>query len=52
MCAPLFCQNTVRTALDLPAAWEPQALITLGMPANAGKPFRRRPLNDVMRTVD
>ena len=52
MCAPLFCQNTVRTALDLPAAWEPQALITIGMPANPGKPFRRRPLNDVMRTVD
>ena len=52
MCAPLFCQNTVRIALDLPAAWEPQALITLGMPANPGKPFRRRPLNDVMRMVD
>lgn len=52
MCAPLFCRDTVCTALDLPAAWEPQALITLGVPANSGKPFRRHPLNDVMRMVD
>ena len=33
MCAPLFCQDVVRAALDLPADWEPQALITLGYPA-------------------
>lgn len=52
MCAPLFCRDAVRAALGLPAAWEPQALVTLGVPANAGKPFRRRPLRDVMRTVE
>lgn len=52
MCAPLFCRDTVRMALDLPAAWEPQALITLGVPANAGKPFRRRPSNDILRVVE
>lgn len=52
MCAPLFCRDMARAALDLPTAWEPQALITLGVPANAGKPFRRRPLNDIMRVVD
>lgn len=52
MCAPLFCRDAVRAALGLPAAWEPQALITMGVPANAGKPFRRRPLGDVMRTVE
>ncbi len=33
MCAPLFCPDTVRAALALPADWEPQALITLGWPA-------------------
>lgn len=33
MCAPLFSQETVRVELDLPAAWEPQGLITLGYPA-------------------
>jgi coenzyme F420-0:L-glutamate ligase/coenzyme F420-1:gamma-L-glutamate ligase len=33
MCAPLFCPDIVRETLDLPADWEPQALITLGWPA-------------------
>ncbi len=33
MCAPLFCPDVVRTALNLPADWEPQSLITMGYPA-------------------
>ena len=33
MCAPLFAPDIVRDVLDLPADWEPQALITLGYPA-------------------
>lgn len=33
MCAPLFCPDVVQTVLDLPSDWEPQALITLGYPA-------------------
>ncbi len=33
MCAPLFCPEVVRAALDLPDDWQPQALITLGYPA-------------------
>jgi coenzyme F420-0:L-glutamate ligase / coenzyme F420-1:gamma-L-glutamate ligase len=49
MCAPLFCQDTVATALALPSDWEPQAIITLGYPADQGKPFRRRPLGEVAR---
>jgi coenzyme F420-0:L-glutamate ligase / coenzyme F420-1:gamma-L-glutamate ligase len=49
MCAPLFCPDTVRGALDIPAPWEPQALVTLGYPEGSGKPFRRRPLSDVVR---
>lgn len=32
MCAPLFCPEAVRAALELPETWEPQALILLGYP--------------------
>lgn len=35
MCAPLFVPDLVRDLLDLPAAWQPQALITLGYPAES-----------------
>ena len=35
VCAPLFVQEIVRTTLLLPTDWEPQALITLGWPAEA-----------------
>ncbi len=33
MCAPLFCPDAVRTALALPADYEPQGVIALGYPA-------------------
>ncbi|MEJ0071282.1 MAG: nitroreductase family protein [Pseudomonadota bacterium] len=51
MCAPLFCPGAVRAALDLPADWEPQALVTLGHPASAGKPATRRPVAEAMREI-
>jgi nitroreductase len=52
MCAPLFCPEIVRATLPLPAAWEPQALVTLGYPANDGKPYRRRPLEELAVLVE
>ena len=33
-CAPLFCQGIVRRALELPRAFIPQALLTIGYPAH------------------
>jgi len=33
MCAPLFVPDLVRNVLQLPTDWQPQALITLGYPA-------------------
>lgn len=43
MCAPLFVPDLVREVLDLPADWQPQALITLGYPAET-KEKEREPL--------
>jgi len=44
MCAPLFAPDAARLALELPADWEPQALITLGYPAELPKPRVVQPL--------
>ncbi len=41
MCAPLFCPEAVYQALSLPADWDAQALITIGVPADEGKPRSR-----------
>jgi len=43
MCAPLFCADLVSKHLELPHDWEPQALITLGYPAEQ-KQATRQPL--------
>lgn len=40
MCAPLFCPDVIVGTLDLPADWQPQALITLGYPAEAREKTR------------
>jgi F420 biosynthesis protein FbiB-like protein len=49
MCAPLFCPDTVKLALELPSDWRPQALITLGRPASAGRRRERRAIADIVR---
>ncbi len=41
MCAPLFCPEVVRDALDLPEDWQPQALLTIGYPAESRDKTRR-----------
>jgi coenzyme F420-0:L-glutamate ligase/coenzyme F420-1:gamma-L-glutamate ligase len=39
--APLYAQDAVRAALDLDAAWQPQALLVLGRPQATYQPFAR-----------
>lgn len=43
LCAPLFCPEVVREALDLPEDWQPQGVITLGYPAQ-NREKTRKPL--------
>lgn len=52
MCGPLFCADTVRETLSLPEDWQPQAIITLGVPGMPGKIQPRRPLSDVTRCME
>jgi len=47
-CAPLFCPDTVRKTLKIPKRVDPQALITLGYPANKPNPPPRKPLEDIV----
>jgi F420 biosynthesis protein FbiB-like protein len=47
MCAPLFCPDAASAALNLPDDWQPQALITLGYPAET-REKTRRPLESVV----
>ncbi|MFV9507307.1 MAG: nitroreductase family protein [Oscillochloridaceae bacterium umkhey_bin13] len=48
MCAPLFCQATVRQALELEATLHPHALIPLGYPARDPVRRPRRPLDELI----
>lgn len=41
LCAPLFVPDVVRDVLCLPDDWQPQALITLGYPAETREKTRR-----------
>jgi coenzyme F420-0:L-glutamate ligase / coenzyme F420-1:gamma-L-glutamate ligase len=49
MCAPLFCPEVVRASLDVLPVWQPQGLITLGFPADAGRDRPRKPLAAFVR---
>lgn len=48
ICSPLFAQATVRTALNLPQSWEPQAMFLLGYPNEIPRQRERKPLEQVL----
>lgn len=41
MCAPLFSGDVVKESLELPDDWQPQALITVGYPAEVREKTRK-----------
>ncbi len=47
-CAPLFCQDVVRGILELPKEFLPQALITIGVPAESPEPPQRHLIEDIV----
>jgi F420 biosynthesis protein FbiB-like protein len=47
VCSPMFAQETVRQTLELPGAWEPQAMLLLGYPSEAPKVRERKFLEGI-----
>ena len=52
VCSPLFAQETVRNALKLPLAWEPQAMYFLGYPVEIPQARERKNMREITVTVD
>jgi coenzyme F420-0:L-glutamate ligase/coenzyme F420-1:gamma-L-glutamate ligase len=49
--APLFCPDAVREALDLPAEYEAQALVSIGYPAGDARPRAEPDLTTLIHTA-
>ena len=47
VCSPIFAQETVQHALDIPKTWEPQAMFLIGYPADVPKVRERKNLEEI-----
>lgn len=50
VCSPLFAQETVQAALDLPGSWEPQAMYFFGYAADIPEPRERKSIKVIVKT--
>lgn len=48
-CGPLFAPEVVRDALNLPDAWQPQAVVFLGYPDETPKAKELKPVGEITR---
>jgi len=52
ICWPLYAPEAVRTVLDLPYSWEPQAMYFLGYPEEEPQIKERKSLKEIVKTFD
>jgi F420 biosynthesis protein FbiB-like protein len=48
VCGPLFAQETIRSVLDLPNSWEPQAMFFAGYPAETPEARGRKSIQETV----
>jgi coenzyme F420-0:L-glutamate ligase/coenzyme F420-1:gamma-L-glutamate ligase len=48
MCTPLFCREIVKTILNLPEEFDPQAFVVMGYPDEKPDPPKRKPIEQVV----
>ncbi|HET9911570.1 MAG TPA: nitroreductase family protein [Anaerolineales bacterium] len=51
VCSPLFAQETIRKALELPEAWEPQGMFFVGYPDELPKPKGLKDLQGLIKRL-
>ncbi len=51
-CAPLFCPDIVKSVLNLPSSYIPQAFITLGLPNETPAPITRYAIEDLVQFLE
>lgn len=49
VCSPMFAQDTVQKALNIPKSWEPQAMLLIGYPVEIPAPREKKPLLEVTK---
>ncbi len=52
VCSPLFAQDAVQAALDLPKSWEPQAMYLLGYPVEIPQVRDRKSIKEIVKTFE
>jgi F420 biosynthesis protein FbiB-like protein len=49
VCSPIFAQETVQHALEIPKTWEPHAMFLIGYPADVPKVRERKNLDSIVK---
>lgn len=52
VCSPLFAQEIVQAALELPKTWEPQAMYFLGYPMEIPQARERKSIKEIVKRLN
>lgn len=51
VCSPIFAQQTVQRALDIPNTWEPHAMFLIGYPLTVPEVRERKKLEEIVKFI-